>query len=96
MRAWAHPMRHLVRHVFPDGSSVVTQMAWQRPLPGLEITTKFHDVDKLNGSEDSAKAAAAVVGQRARFRNRFRQLEDSVGVTGPTKPLSNDTSDHEE
>lgn len=66
-------MRHLVRHVFPDGSSVITQMVWQRPYPGLDIVTKFHDVDRLNGRPDQKQASRAQAGsQRSRFENRFK------------------------
>lgn len=82
MRKGIHPMRHLVRHVFPDGSSVMTVMAWQRPYPGLDITTKFHDVDRLNGTVDPEAAAASKPdSQRSRFKNRFNLLPKDVGVT---------------
>lgn len=71
VRAGIHPMRHLVRHVLPDGSSVFTQMAWLRPYPGLDITTVFHDVNNFKPNPGERKAPVKNIGQRARFENRF-------------------------
>lgn len=64
-------MRHLVRHVFPNGSSVITQMSWQRPYAGLDIVHIFHDVDNLNGNPEEDESKRKTVGRRARFLNRF-------------------------
>lgn len=72
MKLGSLPMRHLVRHVFPDGSSIITQMTWQRPYPGLDIITKFHDEDRLNGRLDPQAHAAKAGSQRSRFENRFK------------------------
>lgn len=66
-----HPMRHLVRHVFPNGSSILTQMSWRRPYAGLEIVHIFHDVDLVNGNKDDEDKREAI-GQRAKFQNRFK------------------------
>lgn len=71
-------MRHLVRHVFRDGSSVFTQMAWRRPYAGLEITTLFHDSNNLNPGSVDDGPTSKVLGQRARFENRFGGAEESV------------------
>lgn len=70
-----HPMRHLVRHVFPNGASIITQMAWQRPYAGLEIVTRFHDVDYLNGKPSDHESGHKAVGQRAKFENKFKPTQ---------------------
>lgn len=75
-QAGIHPMRHLVRHVFADGSSVFGRMVWQRPYGGLEVTTKFHDYSPGDYPDDS-KANQKAVGQRARFENRFHRPESN-------------------
>lgn len=62
-------MLHLVRVVFTNGASVTLPMPWQRPYKGLEVTTKFLETDFLSGAD--AKKSKRVVGQRARFENKF-------------------------
>lgn len=71
MRPSIHPMLHLVRHVFPNGSSVVTTLPWQRPYAGYEIVTKFHDIDFLNIRASDLKTRVSV-GRKARFENKFQ------------------------
>lgn len=70
-RAGIHPMRHIVRHVLSDGSSVFTQMAWMRPYPGLDITTIFHETNHFKPDPSERNAPVKKIGQRARFENRF-------------------------
>lgn len=73
-RAGIHPMLHRVRIVLTNGASYILPMAWHRPYPGLEVTTKFMTEDYLTherftGVENKAKAK---VGRRARFENKFK------------------------
>lgn len=72
MKFGSLPMRHLVRHVFPDGSSIITQMVWQRPYPGLDVITRFHDEDTLNGRLDRQARATKAGSRRSRFENRYK------------------------
>lgn len=72
-RPGIHPMMHLVRLVLTNGASVIVPMAWQRPYPGLEVTTKFLQVDYFGSEGRAGKRGglAAEEGRRARFENKF-------------------------
>lgn len=74
-RKGIHPMLHLVRIVLTNGASVMVPMAWQRPYPGLQVTTKFMDVDYLTHEAYTGvpSKSSRKVGRRAQFENRFAQ-----------------------
>lgn len=76
-----HPMMHMVRVVLTNGASVMMPMAWQRPYPGLQITTKFLEVDYLTHENYTGvpSKSSKRVGRRARFENRFGDKGDAVG-----------------
>lgn len=69
-RPGIHPMRHLVRVVLPNGASVVTEMAWQRPYACLDVSTVFLD-ESSSAAAGSALSKAMNKGRRARFEDRF-------------------------
>lgn len=76
VRSWVHPMKHLVRIVHTDGSSVFLPVAWQRPRPGLEVTTYFMDQDFMSQEVFTGKPARAKKeGRRAQFENKFASKE---------------------
>lgn len=75
-RAWVHPMKHIVRIVHTDGSSVFLPVAWQRPRPGLEVTTYFMEQEFMSQEVFTGKPARAkMAGRRARFENKFAAKE---------------------
>lgn len=72
-RPGIHPMMHLVRLVLTNGASVVVPMAWQRPYPGLEVTTKFLQIDYFGHDNRTGKLGKTAIGEgrRAKFENKF-------------------------
>lgn len=79
-RPGIHPMMHMVRVVFGNGSSCMMPMAWQRPAAGLEVTTKFLDVDFLTVEQfvGAGNRHSRKVGRRARFENRFGESGETA------------------
>lgn len=73
-RPGIHPMMHRVRIVLTNGASVMTEMTWQRPYPGLEITTKFLELDYLTHENFTGIPSKKnrKIGRRAAFENKFR------------------------
>lgn len=76
-RPGIHPMAHMVRLVLTNGASILMPMAWQRPYPTLEVTTKFLDVDYLTHEKYTGVPSKGKrkVGRRAAFENRFKTKE---------------------
>lgn len=79
-RAGIHPMRSLVRVVLTNGASINMQLAYQTPYPGVQVTTKFLEVDHLTHENFTGTPSrlSRKVGQRAKFENKFSGAASSA------------------
>lgn len=91
MKKGLHPMRHLVRIVLTNGATFMVEAPWQRPYPGLELTTKFLQLDYLTSEVfTGVQNTKPKVGRRAQFENKFKGAPDAASspTSGPLETKS--------